>query len=35
MEVVDHFFDLVEVGLIAILIGMDQDIISISASKQI
>jgi hypothetical protein len=35
MEVVDHFLNLVKVGLITILIGIDQDIINITANKQI
>ena len=35
VEAVDHFFDLVEVGLVAILVGIDQDVVSISASEQI
>src|SRR3979411_348821 len=33
VEAVDPFLDLVKVGLVAILVGIDQDVVSISASE--
>ena len=35
MEAVDYFLDLVKVGLIAILVCIDQDVVSVSAGEQI
>src|SRR3982074_2539467 len=35
VEAVDHFFNLVKVSLVAILVGIDQDVVSKSASEQI
>jgi hypothetical protein len=35
VEMVYYFFNLVEVSFVTILVSIDQDIVSISASKQI
>jgi hypothetical protein len=35
VETVYHFFNLVEVGLVTLLVGIDQDVVSVSASEQI
>ena len=35
MEMVYHFFNLVEVGLVTILVSIDQDVVSVSDGEQI